>query len=138
MVILDVRSLMTAARQYAAANRTLVDELRCLGQPAACIPEYSKEAPSFIDPGYDYLRTRLGYVRQFHPGPRAGEEEIARARASPTSLRSFAYTAIPDKPGETGIRGFCGDSSGRICFTSDGRLPPVKDGRCGTPCAPLQ
>lgn len=138
MVLLDVRTLVMAARQYAAANGSFADELRCLGRPEVCISGYPKDAPSFIDPSYDFLRTRLGYVRQFHPGPRADDEQIRQARASPTSLRAFAYTAVPEKAGETGFRGFCGDSTGRLCFTSNGSPPPVKDGRCTTPCQPLK
>ncbi len=138
MVLLDVRTLVMAARQYAAANGSFVDELRCLGQPELCIPGYPKDSPSFIDPSYDFLRTRLGYVRQFHPGSRPDDEQIRQALASATSLRSFAYTAVPEKAGETGFRGFCGDSGGRLCFTSDGSPPPVKDGRCATPCQPLK
>lgn len=137
-VILDVRTLLMAARQYAAANGSFVDELRCLGRPEECLPDHPKDAPSFIDPTYDFLRTRLGYVRQFHPGPRPTEAEVRQARASPTSLRSFAYTAVPEKVGQTGFRGFCADSTGRLCFTSDGTLPPVKDGRCAISCPPLK
>jgi hypothetical protein len=44
---------------------------------------------------------------------------------------SFAYTAVPEAPGETGIRGFCGDSTALICFTLDGREPGVTpEGKC--------
>lgn len=138
MVILDLRTLITAARQYAAANGGFVDELRCLGEPWSCIPKHPEDAPSFIDPTYDYLRLRLGYLRQFHAGPKPTEEEIRRARASPSSLRSFAYTAVPEKPGESGVRGFCGDSSGRMCFTADGSLPAVKEGFCAASCPALK
>jgi hypothetical protein len=41
---------------------------------------------------------------------------------------SFAYIAVPEEPGETGVRGFCGDSTFLICFTPDGREPRVTPG----------
>lgn len=138
MVILDVRTLVMAAKGYAAANRSFVDELRCLGRPEECIPDYPKDAPAFVDPTYDFLRTWLGYDRKFHPGPRPSETEIQAARASPTSLRSFAYTAVPERPGETGFRAFCGDSTGRMCFTPNGTEPEVTEGRCAKSCRELK
>jgi hypothetical protein len=52
------------------------------------------------------------------------------------NLKAFAYTATPVRPGQTGQRGFCGDSGGRLCVTPDGSEPPVKDGRC-EPCKKL-
>jgi prepilin-type N-terminal cleavage/methylation domain-containing protein len=39
------------------------------------------------------------------------------------------YWAIPEAKGRTGNRGFGGDSSGRICFTTDGSVP-VMTGAC--------
>jgi hypothetical protein len=30
------------------------------------------------------------------------------------------YFATPTSPGQTGVRGFAGDSSGIICFSTDG------------------
>lgn len=137
-VILDVRTLVMAAKDYAAANRSFVDELRCLGRPEECVPDYPKDAPAFVDPSYDFLRTWLGYERKFHPGSRPSEAEIQAARASATSLRSFAYTAVPEKVGETGGRAFCGDSTGRICFTANGAAPEVVEGRCAKSCQELK
>ena len=31
--------------------------------------------------------------------------------------------ATPVEPGKTGVRGFGGDATGRICFTNDGTIP---------------
>ncbi|HSD30255.1 MAG TPA: hypothetical protein VLL75_23350 [Vicinamibacteria bacterium] len=46
----------------------------------------------------------------------------------PPGVVSFAYIAVPEEPGETGVRGFCGDSTFLICFTPDGREPRVTPG----------
>lgn len=44
--------------------------------------------------------------------------------------RRFAYTGTPLQAGETGIRMFCADSSGRLASTTDAAAPMVADGLC--------
>ena len=44
--------------------------------------------------------------------------------------RRFAYTATPLQPGESGIRMFCADSSGRLASTTEGAAPSIVDGLC--------
>lgn len=51
--------------------------------------------------------------------------------------RAGAHTAVPDRPGETGIHGFCGDASGRVCYTKPGAEPLVTGGRCAPSCRDL-
>ncbi len=41
------------------------------------------------------------------------------------------YWATPAVPGKTGVRGFGGDATGRICFTTDGSIPKMT-GPCET------
>jgi hypothetical protein len=136
-VLLTVSTVLLGERMYADANGRFFDEIRCLADPASCIPGVPADAAPFLDPTYPWLEPRLGYVRRFHPGPRAAPPDIAKARASPSSLVSFAFTVTPLAPGVTGGRAFCGDSGGRMCMTADGREPPVRDGRCD-PCQKLQ
>lgn len=134
--LLAVQTVLLAGRTYAASNGGLFDELRCFTEPWTCLPAYPKDGASFLDPTYDWLQPRLGYVRKFHAGPPASLEEIARAQASSSSLKAFAYTATPLQPGQ-GQRGLCGDSKGRLCITTDGSEPPVKNGLCD-PCKKLE
>jgi hypothetical protein len=134
--LLAIQTVLLAGRTYAASNGGLFDELRCLGEPWSCIPGYPKDGASFLDPTYDWLTPQLGYVRKFHAGPPATLDEIARAQASSTSLKAFAYTATPLQAGQ-GQRGLCGDSKGRLCMTRDGSEPPVKNGLC-EPCRKLE
>jgi hypothetical protein len=136
-VLLTVSTVVLGQRTYAAANGSFFDEIACLLEPGKCIPGFAADGAPFLDPTYAWLEPRLGYVRKFHPGPKADPAAIAKAKASPGSLRAFAFTATPVKPGVTGGRAFCGDSGGRMCMTADGREPPVKDGRCD-PCQKLQ
>jgi hypothetical protein len=137
MALIAISAIVQAEKAYAAVNSALFDEVRCLTAPAECIPNYPATEAPFLDPGFPWLEPRLGYARNFHPGPKAPAEQVARGRASPTSLTSFAFTVFPIVPGRTGGRAFCGDSGGRMCMRLDGREPPVKDGRC-EPCQKLQ
>ena len=136
-VLLTVSTVLLGQRTYASANGSFFGEIGCLTHPSSCIPGFAADGAPFLDPTYPWLEPRLGYARKFHPGPKADAAAIAKARASPGSLRAFAFTATPVKPGVTGGRAFCGDSGGRMCMTADGREPPVKDGRC-EPCQKLQ
>ncbi len=137
MAIIAVRTVVVAQRGYAAANHSFYDQIPCLMRPWDCIPGHDPEAAPFLDPTYDWLAPRLGYSWKFYPGGVPTSEEIATVNASPTSLRSFAFTGTPLKAGETGTRGFCGDSAGNMCVTKDGSEPPVKNGRCD-PCKKLE
>jgi len=126
----DARSVLSAEEVYASSNGGFYDELGCLAAPASCIPGYPTNGPPFLDLDLASLRTRSGYVRRFHPGPKPSAEEIATAKASPSSLRGFAYVLVPTKSGETGVRAFCIDHTGVICYTPDGAMPDITDGRC--------
>jgi len=136
-VVATVSTIVFAEKQYAAANGSFFDEIGCLTDPVKCIPGFDAGAAPFLDPTYAWLEPRLGYNRAFHAGPRADPAAIAKAKASPSSLRAFAFTATPVKPGVSGKRAFCADSTGRMCMTKDGSAPPVRNGAC-EPCQKIQ
>ena len=95
-------------------------------------------APTFLDATLTSAQVKSGYRRTFHPG---AEVALAQRPGCPggTGLESFAYTAEPETRGRTGVRGFCGDDTGIICYTPDGSAPAVRDGRCVLEsCRPLQ
>jgi len=127
----DIRTVISAEAAYSSANRGYYDTLECLGAPERCIPAYS--GPAFLGPDLASGRDKSGYRRSFHPGASAGGER----GASPSSVQSFAYVAVPLATAQTGLRGFCGDSSGLICVTGDGSPPPLADGACAPGCTPL-
>ncbi len=134
--LLVAQTMTAAQRLYARGNGGFFDEPRCLSNPWACIPAFAADAAPFVDPAYDWLEPRLGYARRFHPGPAAGAAEIAAAKASPTSLKSFAFTLTP-LHAASGMRAFCADSKGRLCVRDDGQEAPVKAGLC-EPCRKLE
>jgi HEAT repeat protein len=120
--LVDMGDVLRAQFRYREENGFFDGKLDCLETPSECLPRYPRRDEILLRPVLVALTPKNGYLRRFIPGPAAAPEEIRRADASPTSVESWAYVAFPVRPGETGIRGFCGDSTGRICFTADGSL----------------
>jgi type II secretory pathway pseudopilin PulG len=132
----NLRTMISAQAAYQNANRGFYDSPECLANPQGCIPNYPATAPSFLDPTFPASGTRQGYVYAFHPGP--VPEEFSRAVSSPTSIASYAFTAVPMQRNQTGVRSFCGDDTGMICAYADGPRPAAEVGACPSDCAPLQ
>lgn len=137
----DMRAVIIAEKDYAAANGGLFDRLECLAKPSDCIPGYPPDAPAFLPAN---LTTRRltdvfgGYRRTFIPGPPADLSENQGQPVSPSSVTSFAYFAAPFTLHMTGERSFCGDSTGRICLTLDASEPEAQDGLCPQNCENLK
>ncbi len=135
----DIRTMISAQAAYQSANGGYYEgRLACLNVPTdGCIPQYTAAAPTFLDSQLASLTPKSGYTRRFEVAPPA--TSIDPSVSSPTSVGSFAYVAVPIQPGQTGVRGFCGDASGIICFTPDGSAPQVSDGACDlSSCSILQ
>jgi hypothetical protein len=128
----DIRTVISAELTYASNNGNHFDTLECLVSPTDCIPGYPSQAPVFLSPEF-VTTTRGGYDFSFHPGPAAAPNESF----SPSSIRSFAYVAVPTQPGVTAVRAFCGDSSGTLCAMADGTMPEIVGGACPESCPAL-
>jgi type IV pilus assembly protein PilA len=122
----DIRTVISAEATYESANRGYGD-LACLAAPAKCVPGYA--GPDFLDEGLASAKEKTGYRRGFQPGP-AGKQK--------GSYSGFAYTATPLTPGETGVRSFCGDATGRICYDPKGAEILPKAGVCPATCTDLR
>jgi type IV pilus assembly protein PilA len=131
----DIRTVISAEAAYQGASGGYYGPLECLPAPADCIPGYA--GPTFLDPALASATVKSGYRRTFVAGP-AAAVTIGGPPTPPRSLESFAYVAVPENRGQTGVRGFCGDSSGRICATTDGSAPEVVDGACDPECRDLR
>jgi type IV pilus assembly protein PilA len=131
----DVRTVISAEAAYSSANGGRYDSLECLGAPHRCIPDYS--GPFFLDSMLASGAVKNGYRRTFYPGP-PSPPPTDGSRVSPTSCDSFAYVAVPLERNRTGVRGFCGDSTGVVFMTTDGSAPRVVDGLCDTSAAVLR
>jgi hypothetical protein len=125
----DVRAVVIAEAEYQKVNGGYFDRLECLATPDQCIPGH--HGPPVLD-GRLLSTTEKGYLRSFHPGPPL---EAAPPKVSPTSLMAFAYVATPAVAGKTGVRTFCGDASGIICYATGAVVPEA--GACPANCKPF-
>lgn len=134
----DLRTVISAEAAYQTVNCGSYGRMECLSNPKGpgCIVDYPATAPKFLDSALSSGQLKSGYQRTFHPG---AEVVLTQGPGCPggTGLQSFAYTAEPATRFQTGVRGFCGDDTGRICYTTDGTAPSVTNGRCGEDCTPL-
>ncbi len=120
----DVRTVISAQAAYQSANAGWYDgSLTCLATAGpSCIPNYPTNAPTFLDSNIANLLAKSGYNRSFEAGPQPSN---LSPLASLSSVASYAYLTSPVNQGQTGVRGFGGDSSGVLCFTADGTVPPT-------------
>jgi len=109
----DIRSVISAQAAFQSAANGWYAPLPCLNVPVNCINNYPANAPTFLDPTLATVpqAAKSGYARSFIPG--------APAVPMPTTLTDvrdgFCYGAQPTTPNQTGVRGFGGDASGRVC-----------------------
>ena len=133
----DIRTVISGQAAYQSANGGWYDEISCMNDPFVCIPSYPTNAPTFLDSNLAQLASKSGYDRSFIAGPTPGNTNTAISSTS--SLSSYAYLGTPVTGGQTGVRGFGGDSSGVLCFTTDGTEPTVASGALDmTTCNVLQ
>lgn len=106
----DTRSVISSEAAYHSANGGFYGTADCLLAPSApgCIPNYSPAAPTFIDSLVASQQPKSGYNRVLDGTPVLG------------GLACFTYSAIPTALGQSGVRSFAGDCSGRICYNLDG------------------
>lgn len=121
----DIHTIIDAQTSYASANGGFYDaQLSCLTFPgsANCIPSYPVNGPTFLDSTLASLTSKDGYNRAFQPGQ---VPATIPPNASPSSVEVYRYDATPSVIGVTGVRGFAGEGTGRICFTADGTAVPA-------------
>jgi prepilin-type N-terminal cleavage/methylation domain-containing protein len=129
----DIRTVISSEAAYHASNGGMYDLLPCLAAPSTCIPGYPLAGPTFLDPQIASLVAKQGYDRLFTPGiPPA----VLPSSFSPSSIPNYAYVAVPTSS-NTGVRGFAGDASGRICQTMNGTDPAAGTSSLAAACAPL-
>jgi uncharacterized membrane protein YhaH (DUF805 family) len=128
----NVRTVISAQAAYQSANQGFYEgQWECLAGVQTCIPDYT--GPTFLDATL-FAGPRSGYVHELHGGAPAA----AAKGMSPSSTDAFAVIAYPVTPGKTGVRAFCGDSSGRVCAITNGtrgELLAASPGESGMRCA---
>ena len=107
----DIRSVISAQAAFQSAANGWYAPILCLSTPATCIIGYPASAPTFADSTITATTPKSGYNRSFFPG--------VEPSTLPTTLTlvvdGFCYGANPSTIGQTGVRGFGGDASGRVC-----------------------
>jgi len=118
----DIRTVISAQAAYQSANGGWYEgTFTCLNGPfTGCIPAYPTNAPTFLDSQLASLQSKSGYDRSFLGGQTPGSVNTAISSGSATT--SYVYWATPTSGGQTGVRGFAGDSSGILCFSTDGTV----------------
>ena len=132
----DIRTLISAQATYQSANGGFYDgNLDCLTLPSSCIPSYPSNGPTFLDSQLASQQSKSGYNRSFAG---ASPPVPPPAASSLTSVSVYGYDATPLNPGQSGVRGYGADSSGRICFTSDGVPVGIVNGVLPPNCLDLR
>ena len=110
----DVRAVVSAQAAFASAASGFYGVITCLSTPsnAACILNYSVDAPTFLDPQLTALSPKSGYLRTFVPG-------AAVANVPAGQIPTYCYGASPTVPNQTGVRSFGGDASGVVGSSND-------------------
>jgi type IV pilus assembly protein PilA len=119
----DIRTVISAEAAYHSSNGGWYESnFQCLSDPTTgCIPGYPSNSPTFLDSQLVALMSKSGYDRSFTGG--VTPTTLSSLVSSPTSTSSYVYWATPTSQGQTGVRGFAGDSSGILCFSADGSSP---------------
>jgi type II secretory pathway pseudopilin PulG len=130
----DIRTVISAQAAYSTGNGGFYDRLDCLAAPANCIQSYS--GGPVLDAQLAQAQVKSGYRRTFHPRP--VEPGLLPPSVSRSSLSAYAYVAVPETRNRTGVRSFCGDATGRICYEPDGSDIQVEDGLCPSDCSDLR
>jgi hypothetical protein len=132
----DVRTVISAQAAYQSINCGAYGRLECLSNERGpgCLADFPETGATFLDPTFTNPQVKSGYRRVFHEGTTMTGPGCPEG----SGLETFAYTAEPASRGKTGVRAFCGDSTGIVCATADGSTPVVTNGQCGAGCTPLR
>jgi hypothetical protein len=129
-----LRTMVSAQAAYSSAHGGNSDRLECLVEPARCIPGTTDTA--YLEPTF-LQAERRGYRFRFAAGTPVKAEEDQAGQTSTPRLDAWTYIAEPMVANQTGVRAFCTQSSGEICFSRDGRIGETTDGLCPDTCEPI-
>ncbi len=116
----DIRTVISGQAAYQSSNGGYYEgNFVCMTNPfTSCIPNYPSSSPTFLDSQLSSQQSKSGYSRLFTSGatPPTYNAQITSA----TAVVSYVYRATPVSLGQTGVRGFGGDASGVLCFSTNG------------------
>jgi type IV pilus assembly protein PilA len=112
----DIRSIISSQAAFQSAANGWYAPITCLSTPAGCITAYPTNAPTFLDQTMAAMGAKSGYNRTFW----AGSTPTGLPAGITLVLDGYCYGAFPSSTGQTGVRGFGGDASGRVCQNQAG------------------
>jgi type IV pilus assembly protein PilA len=119
----DIRTVISAEAAYQSSDGGFYGLITCLATPSNCLANYATSAPTFLDSNIaTNSSTKSGYNRGFIAGSVAAVP--ATVANAGTAIADYDFYATPMTQNMSGVRGFSGDSSGRVCFTPSGTQPP--------------
>lgn len=131
VAVAEIRTLQRAQAVYSGLNEGYYDRLECVLAPATCIRNGDGRNNAVLLPQRFKEVERNDFVYTLYL---FGAPAVRSVTASSTSMRGYAYRAVPT--GGVGTA-YCGDESGNVCsydaqtFASDrgngGRCPNVCD-----------
>jgi len=114
----DVRTVLSSQAAYQSANGGYFESnFNCMTQKGGCVPNAPTTSPTFLDSQIAALTVKSGYGRAV---PSVGTP-VSDPTISVSSVTAYVYAASPTQQGQTGVRGFGGDSSGIVCYSNDGQ-----------------
>jgi prepilin-type N-terminal cleavage/methylation domain-containing protein len=119
----DIRTVISAQAAYQSSNGGFYEgSFSCLNNPfTGCIPNYPPSSPTFLDSQLASQQAKSGYNRLYTGG--TTPSPLNTGISSTSSVVAYVYRATPISLGQTGVRGFGGDSSGVLCFSTNGAPP---------------
>ena len=121
----DIRTVISAEAAYQSTNGGYYEGgFTCMSQKGGCVPGAPATSPTYLDKVLSDEAPKSGYSRDFVGGPAPVDPELGNS-LSTGSVVAYGYLASPLNQGQTGVRGFGGDSSGILCFTPDGTAPTL-------------
>jgi hypothetical protein len=123
----DVRTVLSGEAAYQSVNGGYYDTLECLARPAFCVRGYPPTSPSFLDVQLAQQEPYNQYRHWLVPGRPVTDRPRSASR---TSIRTFAYVAVPV---DSRMRSFCGDDTGVIFQAPDGITPNIRNAQCDDP-----
>ena len=131
VAVSEIRTMQRAQAVYSGLNEGYYDRLECVLAPATCIRNGDgRNNAVLLDPRFKEIE-RNEFLYQLYL---FGAPAVRSDTASATSMRGYAYRAVP--AGGVGTA-YCGDETGMVCsfdaqtFASDrgngGRCPNVCD-----------
>lgn len=130
----DTRTVISGEVAFESAAATY-GVMTCLVTPSGggCILNYAPSNPTFLDEAIGGLGPKSGYARTFFNG----DPRTTSMCPLGCGIVQFCYSASPLSMGQTGVRSFGGDASGRVCQDPQGTQQCAVTGSLPTACTVL-